>query len=260
MNPNVYLMLFKSEIFIAFKNFVRFPLNSIVSIVLLSLVFITIYYSSSAMSGSSDLGQDKLAIGIATYFAWTLAITSFGSVASSIEESARLGTLERVVVSGCKYELLALFKSVVTTLIALLNNLVIIIFLSVWLGVSIPLKLQSLPWISLLMCSAIGVGLIIGSVAILTKQSNVITNMTQFLLLPLFFLQSTMTSNVDISWVWVVPAILPLKGLLLSVEQGNYGSIFPVALAISLAWLIVGYIAIHISIHLAKVRGLLYQT
>lgn len=110
------------------------------------------------------------------------------------------------------------------------------------------------------MLSAIGVGLIIGSIAILTKQSNVITNMIQFLLLPLFFVQSTLTTNIEFSLSWCVPAILPLKGLLVSVGQGNYGSILPVALFISVAWLIIGYIAIYFAIQQAKHKGLLYQS
>ncbi len=260
MNIRPYILIFNAEILFATKNLIRYPLNSLVSILLLSLLFITLHYSSMAMVSSGEPDSSKTAYNIAVFMAWALTITSLSSVANSVEEYAQRGVLEQLVVSGHRYEIVATIKSLVTGLIAILNNFLILIILSLFFKTTLPFNMNAIFWISMVLLSAIGVGLVIGAIAILTKQSSAITNLIQFLLLPLFFLQLTTIGDFDHSISWLVPTILPLKALLASISNIEHQDLIIASAISSVIWFTLGYSAIYLAVTKAKKKGLLQQS
>ena len=259
-NLKTYLNLFKTECFFAFKNYVRYPFNSLIPIVVLFLVFLTLYQASATLAGNQVVESTNLAKSLVIFICWSIVVTAFSSIASGIEEFAKLGTLEQVMVNGLSYPTLAFFKGIITAGITLANNFLLLGLLCWWYELPLPVHSAMIGGIIALGISAIGIGLVFGAFALLTKQSGTLINLIQFLLLPLFFVHSSTKGIPSVEITWLIPAILPLKSILNGLAGVSMSHLDLWAWGSSLVFLGLGLLTLTGAIQWARKKGLIYLT
>ncbi len=165
------------------KEFLRYPSEAIVSLLMLVAVFYGLFLGTQYMAGSEfQFGQrlDQVIIG---YVVWTFAIYGLSSVAQEMQREAQVGALEQVFLSS--YGPIRIF--VVRAIADLLLNLILtamVLFLIMaitgrWLTFSAEIILP----LAFIFCGVFAIAFIMGSIALATKQVTQILGLAQFVLL-----------------------------------------------------------------------------
>lgn len=178
----------KMEIKLSFVKMVRYPLQTLTSVLVLYLIFIGMLYGSRFLAGAgagSPLDRSRGAIdAITAYLLWFLSLFAIDSMGQNIAEEAQSGTLEQLYLSRWSFSLMLFLRfaaALVSSLVLLLPLLGLMIIST---GTSIGIELgKTFPVIVLTAIGLCGMGYLLGSLTLVFKRIGNAIALVQFGLL-----------------------------------------------------------------------------
>jgi len=152
-------------------EFKRYFFNSISFVATILIFFYLIFFGLKAVGGNTPNFGDTLDGIIVGYFMWLMFITSFQGVSWGIIEEAQRGTLEQVFASPVPFEF-QLFSRIVGDLLLNIAFVVPLMYFAAFTtGRNLGFDLLTLLYLLLVgVMSALGVGMMIGGVALIFKR------------------------------------------------------------------------------------------
>lgn len=164
---NAFLANFKKS-WIEFK---RYYFNTISGLATFLIFFYLIFFGVKAIGGSTVNFTDTLEGIIVGYFMWMMFIFSFQGVAWGIIDEAQRGTLEQVFVSPIGFEYQMLFRMISDFVFNVLFAVPLMYFVAYTTGKRLSFDLGTLLYLLVVgTLSALGVGMILGGIALVFKR------------------------------------------------------------------------------------------
>ena len=249
-------LLFKIMLYKGYIELKRYPINTVSNFVVLFIFFLLIFAGGSAIAGEQF--GDSLDGIIVGFFLFTLASGAYAGVADSVMKESEWGTLERLYMSPHRFVTAVGLDAVVTTTLTTGFAVILLGLMMLttgrWLTID-PLTVT--PLVILTLCSVLGIGFVIGGLALVYKRVENLFQLLQigfigliaapvdrfwFLrLLPVshgsFLLRRAVTENVHL---WEFPA-----------------SELAVLVGVSVSYLIVGCVTFQMATNMARDRGVM---
>lgn len=182
----------KTEIKVGFTKMIRYPVQTLTSVLTLYLLFVGVFYGSRSIAGVVNTPSAEFARSatgsIAGYLLWFFALFAIDSMSQNIGEEAQTGTLEQLYLARWSFSLMLFLRflsSIVTSLAMLIP---LLLLLSLTTGVIPELHLgKTLPVIGLTILGLCGFGYLLGAITLLFKRVGNTITLVQFGLLFLCF-------------------------------------------------------------------------
>ncbi|WP_255170468.1 ABC transporter permease [Natrononativus amylolyticus] len=159
----------------------RYPVDTVGQLVTVVLLFVVLFLGGQSIVGP-DLGGTLGAV-VVGYFLWTMAVGAYSSLAQTIFVETQWGTFEQLYVAPRRFEVIAAAMAVVFLLETLLWGSLVLGFMLLVTGASLHVDPVTVALIGLLsLCSAIGVGFVMGGLALLYKRIASVLGLVQFAL------------------------------------------------------------------------------
>lgn len=178
VNPSL-LALVKVVAYKRFILLVRYPLNTAIRFVTMFVFFAVVFFGGQAIAGPAF--NDSLDGIIVGFFLFTLAVIAYSGLSADITQEAQWGTLERLFMSPHRIGTVMAVKTAVNVCMSFVwaGTLLLVMMVTTqrWLFVD-PLTVIPLAGITLL--SVVGVGFLLGGLALLYKRIDNIFQLVQF--------------------------------------------------------------------------------
>lgn len=182
-----FLLMLKTEIKFNFVKMMRYPVQTLTSILVLYVLFMGVFYGSRSIAGVNSSPTEfahNASSSITGYFLWFFALMAIDSMSQNIGEEALTGTLEQLYLSSWGFPLMLFLRfvsSVVGGLAMIIPLLVLLLFST---GVRLDPNIRySLPIIGLTVLGLCGLGYILGAITIIFKRIGNAMTLIQFALL-----------------------------------------------------------------------------
>ncbi len=198
---------FNAELIRLWKEFLRYPSEALVAIVILVAVFYGLFLGTQFMAGPDfQFGQrlDQIIIG---YIVWTMIINGQGSIAQEMQREAQVGALEQLFLSASGPIRLFTLRAIADTVLNLIVTAVILFTIMGLTGRWLHLDVRLVPPLIFLMIGQFGIAFILGAIALRTKQVTQLLGATPFLLL---FIIMTPFEEWQNQW-GILGSLLPLS-------------------------------------------------
>lgn len=178
----------KMEIKLSFVKMVRYPMQTLTSVLVLYLIFIGMFYGSRFLAGvgavfpadSSRTASDAIAV----YLLWFLSLFAIDSMSQNIAEEAQTGTLEQLYLSRWSFSLMLFLRFAAALLSSLVMLVPVLVLMVISMGTSIGLQVgKALPVILLTVVGLGGMGYLLGAVTLIFKRIGNAMTLVQFGLL-----------------------------------------------------------------------------
>lgn len=255
----------KAEIKVGFAKMIRYPVQTLTSVLILYLFFVGVFYGSRSIAGVVNTPSAEFARSatesIAGYLLWFFALFAIDSMSQNISEEAQTGTLEQFYLARWRFSLmlfLRFFSSILTSLVMLIP---LLLFLSLSTGVSLEPRLaETLPVIGLTILGLCGFGYLLGAITLLFKRVGNAMTLVQF---GLFFLCLPPVERLS-GPLKIIALTLPLTQGVKLLRRILVGPSSPIAawdflplIVNSAAYLLVGIAVFHWAEERARDKGLL---
>lgn len=152
-------------------EFKRYFFNSLSGIVTIFIFFYLIFFGLRAVAGGTPQFGDTIDGVIVGYFMWFMFLLSFQNVSFGIIEEAQRGTLEQVFMSPIPFEFQVFSRIIGEFLINLLMVVGMMYFAAFTTGRTLNFNLITLLYLMIIgVMSALGVGMILGGIALIFKR------------------------------------------------------------------------------------------
>ncbi|MFZ0774538.1 MAG: ABC transporter permease [Candidatus Sulfotelmatobacter sp.] len=253
------------EIRLGFVKMVRYPLQTLTSMLVLYLLFIGMFYGSKFLAGTgigAPVDHSRNAVdAIAAYLLWFLSLFAIDSMSQSISEEAQTGTLEQLYLSRWNLPLMLFMRFVATLLVSVAMLLPLLGLMTISTGVSMGLRLaESLPLILLTSVGLCGMGYMLGAVTLIFKRIGNAMTLVQFGLLFLCLPPVEQLPRLLRYFALALPLTQGVKLLRSAMSGAGVRSVLAGVgfLAVtSLTYVIAGLAVFHWSEDTARARGLL---
>lgn len=260
------VLVLRADVKISFIKMVRYPVQTIVSILILYVLFVGLFYGSRSIAGVVDTPPAEFARSateaIAGYLLWFFALMAIDSMGQNIAEEAQTGTLEQFYLSRWSFSLMMFFRfvsSMITSLVMIIPLLLLMV-LSTGSSLDLGALVMALPIIGLTILGLCGLGYILGALTLLFKRIGNVMTLFQFGLL---FLALSPIERLSPSLQFVALTLPLAQGVkLLRIALLNSGSYlvtadFLLLILNSVVYLVVGVLVFRWAEAVAKDKGLL---
>lgn len=152
-------------------EFKRYYFNTISGVATLLIFFYFMFFGIKAIGGANISSGDTLEGMIVGYFMWTMFIFSFQGVAWGIIEEAQRGTLEQVFMSPIAFEYQMLFRMVSDFIFNVWLAVPLMYFVAFTTKRQLSFDLPTLLYLLIVgTISALGVGMVLGGIALVFKR------------------------------------------------------------------------------------------
>ncbi|HKL29693.1 MAG TPA: ABC transporter permease [Natrialbaceae archaeon] len=159
---------------------VRYPVNTISTLGALVMVFVIIFYGGKAVAPAAI--SDTIEGIIVGYFLWTMALSAYQGLSWNVTREAQWGTLEQLFMSPFGFGRVMLAKTVVNLLESFLWGSVTLAAMLLVTGRSLSIDpLTLVPLGILALAPAVGVGFLLGGLAIRFKRIENVFEIVQYL-------------------------------------------------------------------------------
>lgn len=166
----------------SFIMFRRYAFDTLSGIITIYLFFLLIFYGARALLGGQQGYGDTLSGIVVGFFIWILAIFTYSELSFDLVREATEGTLEQLSMSpmGLTRVLVARFVAGLGLQLALLATLLVLMMASTgrWLHLDV---VSLVPLVVLTMTGVLGVGFVMGGLAIVFKRIQSSLQILQFL-------------------------------------------------------------------------------
>lgn len=251
-NLRLFVTLLRKELIIT----VRYPVNFAGGLVTLFAIFVGLLVGGRRFGGPQfDETVGGVVVG---YLLFTMAMTSYQSLANSIQTEAGWGTLERLHMSPLGFGRLMLCQSVVRVVVSFLW-IALILPPVLWLsGESLAVDpLTVVPIAALGVTSVLGVGLLFGGASVLYKRVSRIFQLFQFVLIALIA-----APVGELPWLRALPVVQANVMLGRAMREGvRIWEFSPVAhatlVAAAVGYLALGYLGFTLFVRRARKLGVM---
>lgn len=189
-SPAGRLVLFRAMIVKRVLLMLRYRVNFAMQILVMYIFFAIIFFGGQAAVSQIEGGIgalsstfDGLIIG---WFLWTMAQTAYQNVHSDISSESQWGTLEQLYISPYGFGWVMGLKSVVNVLLSVFMGGLLLALMMVTTGTWFAVDLLTLvPIVVLSIMSVLGLGFMIGGLALVYKRVESVNNLMQFVLMGL---------------------------------------------------------------------------
>ena len=236
----------------------RYPLDTAGQLLTVALLFLALFVGGRSIVGPT-LGGSLGAVVIG-YFLWTMAMGSYSSLAQTITAETQWGTLEQLYVSPRRFESIAAAIAFVFLLETFVWGSAILGFMLLVTGVSLHVDLFTIVTIGMLsLCTAIGIGFLMGGLAILYKRIAGVLGLLQFA-----FIGFIAAPVAQYSVLHSVPLSTGTHLLRISMEDGlRLWELPPELIALLLlkavVYVALGMVALRLIVNVARRRGVIGQ-
>ena len=237
----------------------RYPLNTLVSILMTAGIFYAFFLGARYMAGSAMGFGGRLEGIIVGYVTWLLASNALMHPPHAIEEEAMTGTLESLFLSCYGVTTLFLMRTLAESLIQLVKCALILALIMALTGGRLTLSLSILFPLATLVATGMGMGLMGGGVALMVKRSRSIFAAVHYAYLLLLM---TPFETWEGHWPALANLIPLVPGVSLLREiMVRGGAMDPVASAAAVLgaafWLAAGILVFRRTVTVAKEKGLI---
>jgi ABC-2 type transport system permease protein len=174
-----YRTLFRA---VAYKRailLIRYPVNTLSTLVSIYAVFALIFFGGRAVAGPELTGSlDGIVVG---FFLFTMTIVAFSSLAWDMTREAQWGTLEQLFMSPYGFGRVVVTKVIVNVGFSLLWGAVILALMLVTTDRSLTVDVVTVVPIAVLaLASAVGVGFVFAAMALLYKRVENVFQLVQW--------------------------------------------------------------------------------
>lgn len=249
----VYVMVYRQFILL-----VRYPVNTGAMFVGLILFFVVIFVGGTAVAGSAL--TDSLGGIIVGFFLWTLASIAYANLSQSVMQEAQWGTLERLFMSPHGVGRVMLVNTAVNLVMgALWSSLLLVAMMAIsgrWLHVD---PFTVIPLLAATLCSVVGLGFLLGGLALIYKRIESLFNLMQFV-----FVGLIAAPVGQYEWMKLLPVSHGSYLLRRAMENDVALTSFPatdllILVVVSVTYLGIGFYGFYRAQRLARRRGLLGQ-
>lgn len=242
------------------KNFIemkRYFFDTVSSFIILFIIFYLIFFGFKIASGP-NFGDTIDGI-IVSYFMWIMFLASFQGVSYWIIQEAERGTLEQLFMSPIKFEFQMIFHVISDFCINVLMIVPLMYLAAFTTGRTLNFDLFTLLYLIILgSISAVGVGLILGGMALIFKK------ISSFIQICTFAFLAILMFEVDALWFELLPMVKATGMMRRMAVTGTNFYQFPIQDHIILwitaaLFLLVGIIIFRVFEKRAMVKGTLGQ-
>ncbi len=225
--------LFLAELKRRWRMVKSYPMEDIASTLILAILFYGVYLSARFLAGPTVDFGDRLSSIVVGYASWMIILQAFGGIAGDIQEEAKAGTLQQLVMSSFGTRRVFLIRAVTDLTVSVVILAVTLSMIVVLTGARLVVPLSAVfPAITLLLGS-IGLGFMVAALTLTFKRIRMLLGMCNF---GLMFLVMTPLEQIG-GLAQVAGYLLPLApsvGVLrdLVAQQSGFD---PAAFAIALA-------------------------
>lgn len=157
----------------------RYLLNTLGNFAMLYLLFVLIFFGGQRFAEQAVTQSiEGIIVGV---FLFSTAQVAFSRIAFDITNEAQWGTLEQLYMTPFRFETVILFKSIANVLISFFFGLILLVMMMVTSNTYLSLDPLTILIMGLLtLASVIGLGFMMGSLAILYKRVENVFNLMQF--------------------------------------------------------------------------------
>ncbi|WP_132059115.1 ABC transporter permease [Halorussus amylolyticus] len=157
----------------------RYFLNTAGNFAMLYLLFLLVFFGGQRFAEQAvSQSLEGIIVGV---FLFSTAQVAFSRIAFDITNEAQWGTLEHLYMTPFGFDIVMLFKSIVNVLISFLFGIVLLLLMMVTSSTYLDIHPLTITVLGLLtLSSVIGLGFIIGSIAIIYKRVENMFNLMQF--------------------------------------------------------------------------------
>lgn len=187
---------------VAYKQFillVRYPVNTVSKLVSLFGFFVVIFFGGRALAGPAL--TDSLDGIIVGFFLFTLALVSYGGLSRNVIKEAQWGTLERLFMSPHGFGVVMWVKTIVNVFLSFLWASALLLLMMLLTGRWLTIDpLTVVPLLVLTLMPIVGIGFVLGGLALLYKRIENLFEIIQFGLIGLI------AAPVDrVAWLKFLP-------------------------------------------------------
>lgn len=153
--------------------------NLLMEVVSLGAIFLGITF----LMGGGDLEPQQLTWTLIGYIVWFYALLAISNMSWSLREETQTGTLEQMYMSPAPMGVLLIGRTLSALIITTIMVTLLVLPMTIWLDVQIPLRATGLPVFLLTVMGLYGFGFMIGGATLLFKQVEALANLMQNLLL-----------------------------------------------------------------------------
>jgi ABC-2 type transport system permease protein len=163
--------------------FKRYWINSLSGLAATYIMFLLLFFGGRATVGGTAI-DNSLAGLIVGFFLWSLSFSAFQTPAANIADEAQWGTLEQLYLSPFGLTRVIALTAVVDLAIGAGTSLVLLVLMMFTSGTVLAVNLGTVGVLVVLtMCSALGLGVAFGGLALLYKRISNVFLLVQFLFL-----------------------------------------------------------------------------
>ncbi len=161
---------------------IRYPLETISSMMTLFIVFAGLFYGATYVT-HSPIGGGRLTTVVVGYAIWMTMMAATGDLGWSIQNEAQNGTLEQVMLVPWSPVTVFLVRAFMAILAFLIPMVVVVVALLIMTRVHLDWQWLALAPFLAALGTAWGLGLAVAAVALLFKRVGQVLNIVQFGLL-----------------------------------------------------------------------------
>lgn len=168
----------------------RYRVNFALQLVVIYVFFALIFFGGKAAVSQIEGGAGALSSTfegfIVGWFLWTMAQTAYQNVHSDVTSESQWGTLEQLYLSPYGFGWVMGLKSVVNVLLSVFIGalLLALMMVTTWTWFTVDV-VTLVPIIVLSIMSVLGIGFVIGGLALIYKRVESVNNLMQFVLMGL---------------------------------------------------------------------------
>ncbi|MSR92688.1 hypothetical protein [Inconstantimicrobium porci] len=234
----------------------RYLLNGMVGLIVITMLFLFIYLGLESVTSNFYSVNSNISL-IISYISWVLSISAFQTVADSIIEESKEGTIQTLFFSRYSFEKLLLFKVLAASIFDIVFIYVIMMLCSLITHTVLSFNIIYTTIIFMIsFLSYWGLGFILGGISLIFKKVDSISQVMTFVFM------AVMLMPINNKWLFALPGVSGkyfLNVLLLK----NYGALCMedyIYLVIgNVIYFIIGIIFFRFTVRIAVKKGTIGQ-
>ncbi len=163
----------------------RYPLQAVSGMVLTLILFMTLLGGVTYVAGPGRQFGDRMEAIVVGYVLWNTLVFAMGEIAGGLQGEAKIGTLEQLFLSPHAPVRVFLVRALASQTVVLALNAVILGFLLLVTGTTLHFTPALLAPLATALAACYGIGLVLGSMALVFKRIEALIQISQFGLIAL---------------------------------------------------------------------------
>lgn len=253
----ISLEVFLAELRRSMLLFRRYPVESIMGMLMTTILFIGMVYGARYIAGPAMQFGTRMEELIVSYVLWNILVFAMGEISIGLQSEAQVGTLEQLFLAGLPAAWVFLIRALANQVLIFGLNAGVLAIILVTTGNSLSFPPSLFLPIFAVLIGVYGLGFILGSLSLLYKRIGALMGLSQFGLMALIMIPFEQTPFSDAAqFLPLTPGAVILRDLMargLALDP----SLLLLATINSLAYFAVGFAIFTWVAGKTKERGLL---